>query len=138
MLEIKWDESWELGLEEIDAQHKNLIYLVNSIINREDSTLEFLKNLIFYVGEHFITEEIIMMRSGYPTNKIIEHKKEHDFLRKSLLEFSFKFILVESERVNPEPLSRLLEEFSVNWFKNHFLQTDKELVDWIKEVKTEK
>jgi hemerythrin len=82
-----WSDKFELGIDEIDAQHKKFFdathRLYDDILNVRgehavEESLVFLRN---YAIEHFKTEEAFIQKHGYP--RVDEHKQLHvDFIEK--------------------------------------------------------
>lgn len=76
-----WKESYRLGVENIDNQHKKLFEMAGKLVEEIKGaqrtevfkdTIVFLKN---YVVTHFRDEEIYFESIGYAEEK--EHKKQH-------------------------------------------------------------
>ncbi len=79
---VEWDESFSVGVKEIDEQHKKLISILNTLYHamsrgkgKEILThiIEELKNYAVY---HFSTEEEYMKKFNCKIYK--EHKALHD------------------------------------------------------------
>ncbi len=66
-----WNESFETGIEEIDAQHKHLFEVINRLAacfkagRAETGARESLDFLNEYTKEHFYAEEEFMRVLGY-------------------------------------------------------------------------
>lgn len=81
---IEWDDSYLLGIPEIDNQHKKLISVANDLYDAASGTEEqyrlkmakVLKALTDYTVYHFSEEEKFMHKYGYPGESI--HKIAHD------------------------------------------------------------
>jgi hemerythrin family protein len=81
---IDWDDSYLLGIQEIDLQHKKLILIANElydIATRDDQNYKILmpkviKKLSDYTEYHFTAEENFMKRYGYAGSE--NHKAQHD------------------------------------------------------------
>lgn len=81
----KWNSNLEIGIEEIDNQHKELFDRVNRLVNSVnmgDSHTEILNTIDFliqYVEEHFSSEEKYQAQNEYPSYE--SHKALHtDFV----------------------------------------------------------
>ncbi|ADU62250.1 MAG: bacteriohemerythrin [Pseudodesulfovibrio sp.] len=77
---MQWDTNLSVGVEEIDAQHKTLVDLVNQTyeaIQGQDHALlaELVDRMAAYGRTHFATEERYMRDHGFPG--IEEHKFQH-------------------------------------------------------------
>lgn len=78
---IPWDDSYKVGIEMLDYQHKRLFDLVNRLYDLEDlkSTKEELRIILYefsdYMEVHFQEEEEFMLSIEYP--ELEEHKQLH-------------------------------------------------------------
>ena len=78
---LSWKSQYNLGLDEIDAQHKSLLDLINkawlAIVQRSDQSvvLAVIEELERYTLAHFAAEETFMRVTEYPG--FAEHKREH-------------------------------------------------------------
>lgn len=83
---FEWDDKFNIGVYEIDNQHKNLIYLVNiffeSIISNNDiEEIKLIVNeLSEYIWVHFQTEEKLMRDLDY--QDYYTHQIEHKIFAK--------------------------------------------------------
>jgi hemerythrin len=85
---MAWTAALAVGVEEIDQQHRELFYRLNTLLvsmqegrgrSEIERTLEFLGE---YVRVHFSAEEKLMLKHGYPAQAAQAHRKEHaDFIR---------------------------------------------------------
>ena len=65
----EWTERWSVGIDTIDAQHRELFAAINSLLREEGTSgardlakvLDFLED---YVNNHFGLEEIYMRRKS--------------------------------------------------------------------------
>jgi hemerythrin-like metal-binding domain len=84
MQKIEWNDSYLLGIPEIDKQHKKLLSVANDLfdaVSDPDGTYtlkmaKILKSLTDYTVYHFGEEEKLMARYGWQS--VLLHKKEHD------------------------------------------------------------
>lgn len=78
---LKWRESYETGVVQMDEQHKRLIQLVNQMygIIRDkkgfESLDEILKEMSEYAEQHLRDEEALLEKYGYP--ELNSQKKSH-------------------------------------------------------------
>jgi hemerythrin-like metal-binding protein len=81
---IDWDKADELGLDEIDRQHRNMVEIINDLWAawRQkqpcNHLLELLSQLVRYSEEHFLYEQQEMEAAGY--EGLDEHRFQHDVL----------------------------------------------------------
>ncbi len=115
-MSIRWKPELEIGIEEIDRQHKALINAVNDFLQAcvegkgKDEVNRLMGFLSDYVVTHFNFEQDYQKRYGYP--KYEQHLKMHQAFLEEV-----------------EDLKRKLNEEGVSL---HFtIQVSKKVVDWI-------
>ena len=132
-----WKERYELGVDRIDAQHRELFERIQlfvqtvrseedwkSKISRVNETLEFMK---LYVVEHFHDEEAYQREIGYPGYEM--HKAKHDGMVQYVLD-----TYAEYERKGYD--QQLMQQFSgklLAWLINHVASDDQRIADFAKE-----
>lgn len=90
-LHIDWSAQWEFGIPIIDEQHRGLTSLTNSLFyfvaeqRSEDITLPLIKAIERYWLLHCITEEELLIQSGYPRAE--SHFNRHQDLKGHLSSF---------------------------------------------------
>jgi len=123
----KWTEDLSVGVDAIDAQHKELFATADALlaaVERGEGQGEVTKVIVFleeYVGNHFQMEEMYMKRYNYldyPSHKIEHTAFIQDFydLRQEL----------DNDGVTPELTVRLADRIG-EWLANHIGQMDKAL-----------
>ncbi|MFA4835441.1 MAG: bacteriohemerythrin [Dehalococcoidia bacterium] len=119
---IVWDESFSVGVAELDEQHKKLIGMINTLIEAKDAKVESelisetLMRMTEYASIHFSKEEEYMFRYGYPEYELQRH--QHKEFRKKA-----GFLGLDTQQNKPsvpEELIRYLRE----WLTNHILKSD--------------
>lgn len=125
---MKWDDSYSVGIQKIDDQHKKLIEIISdyySLIkdDRKEAMSKTLDSLIEYTSYHFKTEEDLFDKYDFPGND--EHKKIHaDFVNTALdVQKRYK----EGKLVMPTEVSNLLK----NWLIDHITGTDKKYITFL-------
>ena len=117
-----WDESFSVGVKELDEQHKKIIEIINKLIEIKDATVnsEIISNtlneLTKYSSKHFETEEKLMNEYNYPDYSL--HKAQHNQFRKDIANFCIDAMYYKS--TVPIELLTFLEE----WWKNHTQGSD--------------
>ncbi|MCB2212692.1 bacteriohemerythrin [bacterium] len=87
-MELRWDDSYNIGVPQIDEQHKRLFAIIDelTIALRQGKGTQIIANtfarLADYTHYHFESEEFIMQRYNYP--RIDEHKTMHVEFKRSL------------------------------------------------------
>jgi len=120
---MQWNDSFTVGVAEIDAQHKNLVSYLNDLHfamtqGKGNSILQsLLARLVAYTQVHFETEEKYMKQWNYPG--YVYHKGEHEAFVKKVADFKAKFEKGQSA------LSIDILIFLKEWVFNHILGTDK-------------
>ncbi|GFK93431.1 Bacteriohemerythrin [Fundidesulfovibrio magnetotacticus] len=119
---IYWFEDLATGIPDVDAQHQDLIAMINeldeAIATRQGiSRLSQLTDgLILYARHHFATEERLMAESGY--RYMAEHLKEHE-------QFGERVMAIAFESDAPENHPRAVSEFLHKWLIEHIGTVDK-------------
>jgi hemerythrin len=119
---MEWDDTFSVGVVEIDGQHKRLIGMVNefyeSIKNdHNEAFARLLDSLIEYAVYHFTTEEKYMDQFGYPGTE--SHKEEHRLFKKKILDVKKRF------EAGSLVLSLEITTFLKDWIAEHVRGVDK-------------
>lgn len=126
---LVWGAMFEVGVAEIDKQHRNLFNLADSLAeaNREGKGKELLEQifteLIRYTQYHFTTEEQLMAQYGY--KDIVQHKAKHQELASQVMEYRRAFAAGDKEIVDK------MLHFFTNWLAHHIMETDKGVAEVI-------
>jgi hemerythrin-like metal-binding protein len=124
-----WISSFETGIALIDDQHKELVDLLNELFNvmtqAEDRIAErrIMGKILDYTVTHFDTEENLMLKYGYSDYE--SHKREHVRLKANVLRLQ-EDLLTGKKRITIETAT-----FLKDWLKDHVLQTDKTMVQFL-------
>ncbi|MCL2673584.1 MAG: bacteriohemerythrin [Alphaproteobacteria bacterium] len=124
-----WNPLLETGIKEIDEQHKELFRQIRAMrdskdSNRVDQLLDFLGK---YVITHFLTEEDMQTRSGYPL--AAEHKKLHELLIETYDGMRKEYASDKSTIVFLK-INKALGE----WLIDHVMGQDKHFADYYKSL----
>lgn len=120
---LKWEDKLKIGVTNMDAEHQQLIKMMNDLFDRNESGAagrelgHKLNALIDYTLRHFSDEEAYMQSIGFPA--LEAHKAIHQSLIKTLKEHASKF--------NPEVdkhLPQALFPFLSFWLKAHIMGVD--------------
>ncbi len=120
-----WKKSYEIGLAEIDTQHRNLVGIINELsdamMNQKGYTVvpHILEKLVDYIQFHFTTEEEIMRDTKYPA--LDEHCQEHLAMTTKVIEF--KRAYANNHEINVVEVLNFL----CDWLKEHIVVSDKKL-----------
>jgi len=127
-----WDESYLLGNEQVDTQHRQLFDLTNSLViscangSEKDKTKEALDFLVNYTVQHFSDEEELQKKYNYPGYE--NHKKLHEDFKINVASLVQRFM----ENKSVKNLSVDVKTTVLQWLVNHILNEDKKIGEHIK------
>ncbi len=122
-----WGPIYELGVPEIDNQHKHWLQIMNKLYhlfmkeNNKQELTEILNEISDYVEFHFRFEEDFFNRKG------VYHSATH-------LKAHSNFI-IEMEKIrkkmkkDPDSITYTLMEFMESWLNEHILISDKQCAE---------
>ncbi len=125
----EWSPQIEVGLPQIDEQHRQLFELAATFRGSGDQ-IRILKSLVMlteYVKVHFREEEELMAACRYPG--IEAHRRLHGEFRRMLFDLL--------EKAKQMTLDEIADEvrFLINgWFYNHILVADFDYVPSVRAV----
>lgn len=120
---LSWKADYDCGILEIDLQHRYFMQLINRLSMELHSTTDpryharLLEEISKYAQFHFISEENLMIKFGYPDFEA--HRQRHIAL---LNELSWRSQQNEDD----------LLEFLVQWFINHTVEHDHLIGDFVR------
>lgn len=120
-----WKDSFNIGVERIDEQHRILFEVMNRLYvsmasgEPEPLVVNALNDLRFYAGQHFHDEEGILARAGFPA--IETQRAQHGFFTAQLEAFDVR-----------KPTARDALTFLKDWFLQHVLGTDRRFEEWLR------
>ena len=127
---VTWDDSFSVGFDPIDDQHKVLVSMTNElfqaceqgVIAADMAFLQIIQKALGYAETHFSDEEGYLREVNYPY--LDEQKEQHeDFVaevQKSIEEF-------EAGNIEPVYLARFLKK----WLLNHIAVYDKKYAPYL-------
>ena len=126
---MTWSEQLSVNIKQVDSQHMKLVELLNNFHDamkvgkgREAMGKTF-SELLEYTSYHFVTEEDIMKKHGYPA--FPAHKKEHEALTKKVADLSERFSRGEAI------ISADTMTFLKNWLYDHIVGSDKKYAPFL-------
>ena len=128
---LEWNAGFELGVEDIDLQHHYFANLINRLARDFDAAPDrdlrasLLNELSAYARFHFVSEENLMARAGYP--RLHEHRTHHNRL---IDELSHRQGLLMLRKGEPDPAPVLA--FLVQWFLGHTMHEDRQFADFLR------
>ncbi len=121
---LKWSTELEVGLEDVDRQHKQLINIINELniaieYSQPNSVmLPLIERLDEYAHSHFAVEEDIFTTYSYPERAA--HEAEHAAFIESI-----KYIRKQCEIIDT-PMSTKIRDFLRGWLFTHIKTKDME------------
>jgi hemerythrin-like metal-binding protein len=130
-----WDDSFCIGVDLIDEQHKALFGQVNGLIDaieREAGTEELKKSLDFltsYTVTHFNDEEAVQKKYAYPAFE--NHHKIHERFKKVAVELAADFTNFGSSEALVKEVKRKIGD----WLVTHVKGEDSRIGNHIRKMK---
>ena len=117
-----WNETYSVGVRELDDQHKALLHMINEMhyaMNNDkgqDAISSIVEQMFKYMELHFSTEEGYMDQCGYLG--LLAHQAQHEEFRAKARDLR--------ERVNAGEfvLSFEIVQFLSGWLQSHIMVTD--------------
>jgi hemerythrin len=123
---MPWNDELLTGIEDVDTQHKWLVDATNRLHDelskpQSDPAVvgDILEGLVDYTYNHFIMEEELFERLGYPESAA--HKAQHNVFTAKISD-----LLLRHER--GEIASGEALELLKDWLIQHIMKTDKAYV----------
>lgn len=115
---FEWKESYALGVQKMDDEHKVLIERINTLVEAIESNDDLktpFKDLSEYTDHHFSEEEKYMMSISYP--ELSAHKKIHSQLLSQVADYGEQ---ISGGKVDGAELINFLND----WLLKHILGVD--------------
>lgn len=122
MVTIKWGPEYSVGNEQLDEQHKKIISMINLLVEYKngksfhESVSTVLNEMTDYVKEHFVTEEGLMRKAGFPG--LAQQEQEHRAFTKKVAQLCMEAAR-RGEKMYPE-----LCDFLNEWLRKHIMEMD--------------
>ena len=131
-----WRDSLKIGVQKVDAQHKELFKRFNEFLqvvrgeeeNQEVKARKIAETLNFlseYVVVHFDSEEEIQQKYNYPGFE--EHHQAHEEFKAQVADFQRRF---KETKYNED----FIQEFSgrvLTWLINHVADEDQKIAQYV-------
>lgn len=123
---IEWKESFKVGIESVDHEHRALIELINALHARlgpdaeREAVIRVLGEIFARISAHFALEEAIMRETGY--DEFAAHKADHERLLDEIRD-----IMDDVEAEVGIDLDAELSARLERWFTVHFQSFDARL-----------
>lgn len=122
---LQWRDEFSVGIADVDHEHRELIALINELVERmtgggpEAPVLDYFGEVHAKIAAHFALEEKIMRDRNY--DQYADHKADHDRLLDELREIMDAY--EDGELPQVDELAGRLER----WFGEHFRTRDARL-----------
>ena len=126
---MPWTQALEVGIAEIDEQHRWLVDQTNALHDAlqggasREQVGELLEGLMDYVMNHFIVEENLFIRLGYPETEA--HQAQHNLFSGQVMSLLARHDC--GEEVGADALELLKD-----WLVHHILKVDKAYVEFFR------
>lgn len=126
---LTWKDSYSVGIESIDNDHKKLLHLINNLQTAVDYKTDKLferqtmDEVIDYTKYHFNREEGLVEQNDYPN--FVPHKAKHEKMIEKVNEYAQAY--EEDESAAIESLLAYLK----SWLINHICATDQEYSEFL-------
>lgn len=124
----EWQSKYNVGIEAIDIEHRNLLTCINKLIAAQSLdksiVLKLADEVIMYAQFHFISEENLMHLTNYP--KLSTHSEYHKILLEKLTVKRDNIVRCK------DGLMRYVD-FLIKWFIVHTQTIDRELAKYLAE-----
>ncbi len=124
---ILWRPQMSLGSDLIDADHRYLIALINTVElalrtpGEREALVTALEHLVFYTRDHFAREEKLMLLLKYPAYE--EHRRSHRRLASELVDLRGHIEALEAGPTAAQDVDRLIGLLR-SWLLDHVLKED--------------
>ena len=121
---FKWKDGFNIGIEEIDQQHRKFLEYLNEChryVQSEGETevdAAMILKLKGYAKAHFKFEEDLM--TAYDYQKKDQHIRQHEYFVSQIAK------LEDKGAAHPDKAAEGLLAFLRDWFLSHILERDRE------------
>lgn len=129
---VQWQPSLEIGVPEVDQQHKEIFNRVNALLTAmqqgkgRQEVSELIDFLAKYVVSHFTAEERVMSTNGYPDYEA--HRQQH-----AAFVADFGELKRELEaRGSSSLLVIQVQRRVIDWLIQHIGKEDKRIAEFLK------
>lgn len=130
---IPWESKFELGISEIDEQHKHMLAIINKLYDmfeakEHENQVEIdkvIKEMADYALYHFATEEKYFELFAYENKE--PHIKIHDQYRAKIVEWQDRYSANNDKAIFFE-----ISTFLHDWWTWHINNTDRDYVPFMK------
>lgn len=127
MSNFQWQESFDLGIEQIDEELHEIVDQVNTMIKTHgegdpDCVAEAFMDMAVQVQYHFNSEERMMLEARYPEYE--KHRREHAIAVAENLGCAKK--LTGEKKISASKIEHIKD-----WIANHIKTRDRDFADYL-------
>lgn len=121
---LTWRDDWLLHIDLLDADHREMLRLINGIATAEGTgLLEAMDELLAHIRSHYDREAWFLRSIDYPD--FDEHQREHQLQYAELLELSRELESDSTQRLDYNNLEALK-----GWFLSHVVAVDRKFSNY--------
>ena len=126
---LEWKNSYRVGIESLDKQHRHLLDLINQLSTLDPKARDgkalftVLNALAEYAQTHFETEEQYLKKYDFP--RLVQHQREHVAFTADVFRLAQRL-----EQANPAIYTEVCA-FVKDWYISHVLGTDREYIEFL-------
>jgi hemerythrin len=119
---LVWKDEYSVNVKELDDQHKNLIEIINNLIEvinaatKEETIVNIITKIVKYKAVHFATEEKYFHQFNYEGT--VEHETAHQLFNKKVQEIQAK------NKGNVVAFAYTLVDYLEDWLLDHLVTMD--------------
>ncbi|HEX3986475.1 MAG TPA: bacteriohemerythrin [Acidobacteriaceae bacterium] len=122
-----WNESYSVRVQPMDEQHQKLFEIINTLAEAmragkgDDMVRDTVEQLAVYTRTHFLQEEALMRRTGYPG--LAGHQQQHRKLMEDVEQY--KVAMEQGRAASPVSLLNFVRQ----WLVHHIRESDRAYTD---------
>jgi hemerythrin len=126
---LTWRDDWLLQIELLDADHRELVRLMNRLSDADDldPLPRRITQLIEHLRRHFHVEQVFLRSIDYPD--LEQHTREHALQLAELVDMSRRFAGSDAAVLEGAELRALKD-----WFFNHVIAEDRRFAAYYREI----
>jgi len=127
---ITWKDEMNIGVRELDDEHRRIIELLNQLYDgvlagkSTKDLVNVFSSLVQETKSHLAHEEQLLAKCDYP--ETAEHHKQHDILLTRGLKLQARFMSGSTE-----PFTMEAVEQARDWLEQHILESDRSYAPYL-------
>jgi hemerythrin-like metal-binding protein len=126
---LTWRDSWLLDIELLDADHREMVRLINRLGDLGDSSTlaRRVNQLIEHLRRHFHVEQVFLREIDYPD--LDRHAREHALQLAELVDLARRLARSDKRVLDATDLGALKD-----WFFTHVVAGDRRFADYYRQT----